>query len=443
MRLDNHPTVKRARSRAAQAPKTAEKISAKWLKELAKKHGAGDAGLVEIDRPALAHEADNIRAVFPQTKTLLALCGRMNREPVRSPVRSVANQEFHAVYDEINEVARTLVRELSDIGIPACNAVAAFPMEAQLPARSWTVAHKPIAVEAGLGKMGVHRSVIHPVFGSFILLDTVLIGQEADAYDSPIDYNPCLECKLCVAACPVGALKPDGAFDFMTCFTHNYREFLGNFNDFVSATVESKDMKAFRNRFSEGETTSMWQSLSFKPGYKAAYCLAVCPAGEDVINPFLEDRPGYVKQVVKPLQDKEETLFVLPGSDAEKYAAARYPHKPVKRVRRSYRTTSVAGFVRQLPLAFQRGRAKGIEATYHWSFTGSETVEATVRIAGGKLTVQPGHQGEADVRVTADTDTWLRILNREYGMITAIVLRKVRVKGSMELFRAFGRCFPG
>ena len=29
---------------------------------------------------------------------------------------------------------------------------------------------KPIAVEAGLGHMGIHRSVIHPRFGSFILV---------------------------------------------------------------------------------------------------------------------------------------------------------------------------------------------------------------------------------------------------------------------------------
>ncbi len=441
MRLDDHPTVQRVRS--APPRSNIGPLDAEWLKELAKKHGAGDAGLVEIDRPALAHEVDEIRKVFPRTQTLLSVCGRMNVEPVRSPIRSVANQEFHSVYDEINEVARAIVTELSAMGIPACNAVAAFPMEAQLAARTWNVAHKPIAVEAGLGKMGVHRSVIHPVFGSFILLDTILIGVEADTYDAPLDYNPCLECKLCVAACPVGALKPDGAFDFMSCFTHNYRDFLGNFNDFVSATVESKDMKSFRDRFSEGETTSMWQSLSFKPGYKAAYCLAVCPAGEDVINPFLEDRPGYVKQVVKPLQDKEETLYVLPRSDAEEFAKTRYPHKGVKRVRRSYSTRSVTAFLRQLPLAFQRGKAKGMDVTYHWTFSGSEEVKATITISGGKLTVLPGYEGEADVRIAADSTTWLRVLNREYSMINAIVLRKIRVKGSMDLFRAFGRCFPG
>ncbi|MEO1269530.1 MAG: hypothetical protein AAFX99_15705, partial [Myxococcota bacterium] len=37
------------------------------------------------------------------------------------------------------------------------------------------------------------------------------------------------------------------------------------------------------------------------------------PAGEDVIGPFLENRKGFVKEVVRPLQQKEETIYVVPG----------------------------------------------------------------------------------------------------------------------------------
>ncbi|MDT5326973.1 MAG: hypothetical protein QOF25_4125, partial [Mycobacterium sp.] len=45
------------------------------------------------------------------------------------------------------------------------------------------------------------------------------------------------------------------------------------------------------------------RSLSFKANYKAAYCLAVCPAGEEVIEPFLDDRKAFMNLVLKPLQD--------------------------------------------------------------------------------------------------------------------------------------------
>lgn len=89
--------------------------------------------------------------------------------------------------------------------------------------------------------MGIHRNVIHPKFGNFILLGTVLIGAEATTYDQPVSYNPCLECKLCVAACPVGAISPNGDFNFSACYTHNYREFLGGFTDWVEQIADSKN----------------------------------------------------------------------------------------------------------------------------------------------------------------------------------------------------------
>jgi epoxyqueuosine reductase QueG len=73
--------------------------------------------------------------------------------------------------------------------------------------------------------MGVHRNVIHPKFGNFILLGTILLDAEVSETSRPIDYNPCLECKLCVAACPVGAISSGGDFNFSACYTHNYREF--------------------------------------------------------------------------------------------------------------------------------------------------------------------------------------------------------------------------
>jgi hypothetical protein len=48
--------------------------------------------------------------------------------------------------------------------------------------------------------------------------------------------------------------------------------------------------------------------------------------------PFLTDRSQYLKDVVRPLQEKEETVYVVPNSDAEEYLARRFPHKQTKRV---------------------------------------------------------------------------------------------------------------
>src|SRR3954466_13108119 len=429
MTLAEHPTVRRFRESdrpgSAEPPKP---LDAAWLRQLCLDSGADDAGLVEIGRPALDDQRDDILRAFPPTRTLLAFVCRMNREPIRSPARSVANLEFHHAGDHVNEVARKVVAALEKQGVRAVNPAMGFPMEMdRFPDKIWVVSHKPVAVAAGLGQMGIHRNVIHPEFGNFILLGTVLVDAEITDQSQPIDYNPCLSCKLCVAACPVGAIAPDGHFDFSACLTHNYREFLGGFVDWVEEVADSKDAKDYRRRVDDSETASMWQSLGFGPNYKAAYCMAACPAGDDVIGPFLADRGGFVGGVVDPLRAKEEPVYVIPGSDAEAYVAKRFPHKRPRRVGGGRRPRAIRSFLFALPHLFQRHASAGLDATYHFTFTGEEPAEATVVIRGETIRVEPGHAGRHDLHVRADGQTWLGFLAGERGLAWALLRRKIRL----------------
>src|SRR5881628_1305159 len=201
MKLEDHPTVQRIHLKSVPSvPPKKESLDAGWLKQLVLDAGADDVGFVEIGRPALDDQRQDIFTAFPPTKTLVSFVVRMNREAIRTPARSVSNTEFHHSGDEVNDVARSVVQILEGRGIRAMNPAMGFPMEMdRFPGKAWVVSHKPVAVAAGLGHMGIHRNVIHPRFGNFILLGTVLIAAEATAYDRPIPYNPCLECKLCVA----------------------------------------------------------------------------------------------------------------------------------------------------------------------------------------------------------------------------------------------------
>jgi NAD-dependent dihydropyrimidine dehydrogenase PreA subunit len=447
VQLSDHPTVRRVR--AAPRKDTAapvQALDAAWLRTLCLEAGADDVGFVSADHPDLAAHKGDIVSLFPSAKALISIVCRMNRENIRTPMRSIANLEFHHASDEVNDAARRIVRSLDASGIRAINGGAAgFPMEADRweTGRLWLISHKPIAVAAGLGQMGIHRNVIHPRFGSFVLLGTVIVAAEIATYAKPLDFNPCLECKLCVAACPTGAIGPDGHFNFAACYTHNYREFMGGFGDWVETIAESGSADTYRRKVSGSETVSMWQSLSFGANYKAAYCLSVCPAGEDVIRPYLADRKQYMEETLKPLREKEETVYVARGTDAEEFVPRSLPHKRVKIVRGGLpRQTSIRGFLRALPLVFQRGRSKGLAATYHFTFTGREPVEATVVIRDRALKVTDGHAGEPDLRVTADSDTWLRFLRKEASLPWALLRRRIRLKGSPRLLLAFGRCFP-
>src|SRR5262249_12864862 len=117
--------------------------------------------------------------------------------------------------------------------------------------------------------------------------------------------------------------------------------------------------------------------------------------------------------------------------------------KHAKRVGNSLnRVRSIRSFLSGLPMTFQRNRSKGLDATYHFTFTGAEESRATVTIRDQKLEVREGHVGNAGIAVTADSRTWLGLLAKGRSLVWALLRRKIRIKGSPRLLQAFGRCFP-
>jgi hypothetical protein len=58
------------------------------------------------------------------------------------------------------------------------------------------------------------------------------------------------------------------------------------------------------------------------------------------------------------------------------------------------------------------------------------------------LQVEDGHHGDADVRVTADSETWLAVLASEKSLPWALLRRPIRIEGSRKLLVAFRNCFP-
>src|SRR5512147_1660057 len=92
-RLDEHPTVRKVQGRAAPEPEPV--LDSGTLLRECLELGADDAGFVEIERPEIADQREEILALLPRAQTLISFLVRMNREAIRSPARSLANVEFH------------------------------------------------------------------------------------------------------------------------------------------------------------------------------------------------------------------------------------------------------------------------------------------------------------------------------------------------------------
>lgn len=418
-------------------------FSADSLHQICIEAGADDAGFVEIGRDAFASEREGILRVYAKTRTIISIIKVMNRENLQSPPRYVANDEFHKANDNLSEISRRILRRLNELGVRGVVPPVGFPMDmSRFPGKLWDVSHKLIAVQAGLGHMGINRNVIHPKFGNHILLDSILIDVELDKYGQPLDYNPCIGCNLCVSVCPVGAIHPDGKFDFVACMTHNYREFLGGFQDWVDTLESSKNPKEYRSKVRDTETASLWQSLSFGANYKSAYCMAVCPAGENVLGNYLPNKKAYVEQVVKPLKERMEPIYVIKGTMAES-VAKRNPNKEIRHVHTPLRPTSVASFLGGIELAFNPEKAKGMNLRMHFEFSGIERRSATITVANGQLGVQDGIVGNADLQIRVDSQLWVKLVNGDvsiWSILWAIATRKFTIRGNPRLLSQFRQC---
>jgi epoxyqueuosine reductase QueG len=300
-----------------QAVTTSNTFPAEAVRQICLEAGADEVGFVEISRPELGQERQSILHLYPGTQTIISLSRAMNRENVQSPARPLYNGVIRGTEEELLRISGEIIRHLNGQDIRGVILNPAFPMDMnRWSGKTWDASHKTIAVEAGIGMMGLNRLVLSPRFGSTILLNSIFINAQVDHYGQRIEQNPCLKCGLCAAVCPTGAVQKDGSFDFLACAIHSYRDWSGGL-DWVESLLASKDLEAYRARYQDRETMSLWQGMMFGFNHKCGYCQAVCPVGDVGISRYLADKKGYVQEVVKPLKERAEPVYVVAGSQTE------------------------------------------------------------------------------------------------------------------------------
>lgn len=81
------------------------------------------------------------------------------------------------------------------------------------------LAEKSYAVRAGLGWIGRNSLLVTPNNGSMLHLGELVIDEEVDHYDMPMEATGCGECRRCIEACPNNAILDNRTIDTRRCIS--------------------------------------------------------------------------------------------------------------------------------------------------------------------------------------------------------------------------------
>ena len=81
------------------------------------------------------------------------------------------------------------------------------------------LAEKSLAIKAGFGWIGRNSLVVNPHFGTMFNLGELLISEEVDGYDSPMQGYGCGTCRRCVDSCPNGAILDNRLINTNLCIS--------------------------------------------------------------------------------------------------------------------------------------------------------------------------------------------------------------------------------
>jgi epoxyqueuosine reductase len=164
----------------------------------------------------LARDIDkrlNPVSLFPGAKSLVVTglsyySEKMQKDP-EAPVlsRYTYGADYHEV---INEKLEKLLAWIKSVEPEADGKP--FVDSASLLEKAW-------AKEAGLGWQGRHSIMINREIGSYFFIGTIILNIELD-FDLPSGKDYCSDCRICIDACPTGAINDNRTIDARKCIAN-------------------------------------------------------------------------------------------------------------------------------------------------------------------------------------------------------------------------------
>jgi epoxyqueuosine reductase len=172
----------------------------------------------------------DIKLVLPDAKSIISLAYNYytplkHDEKLPKISRYAWGKDYHKVLKrKLKELSEFIEARAKDLRLHDCRLL--------YYADDGPVMDKVWAVRAGVGWMGKHTNVISPEYGSWIFLCEIITNLEFEVYDEPIE-DLCGSCRICIEACPTGAIVNEYVLDSNRCISYQTIENRGSIPGYI------------------------------------------------------------------------------------------------------------------------------------------------------------------------------------------------------------------
>jgi len=268
---------------------TAEAVKAKARELGADAVGIASAAVLNANPPDPKFPQTPAR-IWPETRSLVAFIKRIPAGAFRARDLACVHHVDQLVLREMDKIGYRLARFLEDDGYYAFQTAAQETIWEYKNASYGALSTRHVAIEAGLGTIGLELNLLTKECGPRCYTTAVLTNAELEP-DGKLTEQLCIgePCSRCLYSCPPDAVLHWG-LDKRACATFaqefGFATILRVFRGFVQGSVPDEKLGALRTH----EWFGIWQGLLRVVGAfgDCPRCLAVCPVGEDY-NRFLKE----------------------------------------------------------------------------------------------------------------------------------------------------------
>lgn len=178
------------------------------IKQLTYQYGADLCGIASIDRFGEAPEGFHPRDVLSDCQSVIAFGVKFLAGTVKCGTTVPYYIVRNVLSERLDRLAVQLCEEIELKGGVAVPTGTIGPTEFDMKTGRYRniISAKHSAVAAGLGRIGKNTLLVTPQYGNMVWLSVVLTDLVLEP-DPVLTGSPCPEgCRLCVDACPVGAV---------------------------------------------------------------------------------------------------------------------------------------------------------------------------------------------------------------------------------------------